>query len=170
MSRFLPLCLLLLLVGCRTYGGYGTEQETWQQMQTATEQFATDLTQAKAELARLQAVADTSAALQPMAARYERTVALHQERLNHHQTWVEELKGSDNYRALNRTYGAIITEQRLTTKQYQRTLQNVQAVVRGASPVPSDDDISESTYADAPVHYRRVENQGVLTLTEALSQ
>ena len=57
------LALMLLLTGCRTYGGYDTEARTYAQMQQANSQFANDLTRAEGELNALQNAASTNADL-----------------------------------------------------------------------------------------------------------
>lgn len=127
----LSLVGLVLFTGCRTYGGYGSEEATYSQMQAANAQFADQLERARADLEALQSAADTNAALQPLAERMDNMVDTHEDLLAEHEDLVASMTADDGYRALHKAYGTLVTESRLMRKQYDRVVRNVQATVRG---------------------------------------
>lgn len=165
--RFLPLLLLLVVTGCRTYGGYGTETVLHEQMQEANRQFSDDLQRAKADLATLKAAADTSEMLQPMVERFQNNIDEHTAVLDQHRQMTEDLAGSGNYRALHRAYGTITTDQRVMRKKYNRTVERVHAAVTGTT-VASGEPFNQSFYFVQPFEYTREQNARRLTMEQAL--
>lgn len=165
--RLLPLLLLLVVTGCRTYGGYGTETILHEQMQQANRQFSDDLQRARADLATLKAAADTSEMLQPMVERFQNNIDHHAATLDRHRQMTERLAGSGNYRALHRVYGTITTEQRMMRKTYNRTVQQVRATVTG-TPVARGESFNQSFYFVQPFEYTAEQNARRLTMEQAL--
>lgn len=165
--HLLPLLLLVVVTGCRTYGGYGTEAVMHEQMQQANRQFSDDLDRAQADLATLQAAADTSEMLQPMVERFQRNIDEHQSKLDHHRQITKDLTDSGNYRALHRAYGTITTDQRMMRKKYNRTVERVRAIVTG-TPVASGGQFNQSFYFVQPFEYTQEENARRLTMEQAL--
>jgi hypothetical protein len=165
--RIIPLLLLLVVTGCRTYGGYGTETILHEQMQQANRQFSDDLQRAQADLATLKAAADTSEMLQPMVERFQRNIDQHETTLDRHRQITEDLAESGDYRALHRAYGTITTEQRMMRKTYNRTVERVRAVVTGTS-VASGEAFNQSFYFVQPFEYTAEENARRLTMEQAL--
>jgi len=167
--RPLPLVLvvaLLLLSGCRTYGGYGTEAATYNQMQQANQQYATELERARADLERLESAAASNAALAPLAERFRNAMAEHEERLNQHRSFTESMSADSGYRDLHQAYGTITTDMRMTNKRYTRIVQRVAATVSGE---PMDEPYrARSTYFTAPLEYAQMDNADRVTLRQAL--
>lgn len=163
-----PLLSLLALTGCRTYGGYDSEPLTLDQMQTATQQFAENLEQARSDLSLLEAATATNPALDPLEQTYRTTVTLHAEKLDHHRRIVEEFNAADgSYRALSRNYGAIISDQRLVQQRYRSLLARISRTVRGVDPQPAPE--MKSRYSVAPIFYSQAERElNTLTMNEAL--
>lgn len=164
----IPVVCLLMLAGCRTYGGYETEALTLNQMQTATQQFADKLEQARADLNLLEQATATNEALQALERRYRETVSLHEEKLQLHRDVVARFEAEDGtYRDLHRNYGALISDQRLVQQRYRSLLQRISRTVRGLGA--QDDAMLESHYFVTPLFYPRTESQrSRLTMNEAL--
>jgi len=161
----LGLCLLFVASGCRTYGGYGTEEQTYEEMTEAVEELEADLQAAKSDLKQLRAAAEQRAALVPLADRYQTLVSSHESMIDAQRQKVESLSAEASYRTLHRTYGAFDTDQRLLRRQYERTVRQVYAVVRDTTPpVPPVRD--PSTYSITPVNYPRPHRE--ITMVEAL--
>jgi len=172
-SRLFRLATLLLLVvlvtGCRTYGGYGTEEELQNQISDAVDEFEKDLARSEADLAVLERAAENQSSLDVMVDRFESDIAAHKEMLASHRTIAQNLEGSSSYRDLHRGYGTITTEQRMMRNTYNRTVRNIRSVAIGepveATPLPN-----ESFYYVEPVAYARLENPKRVTMKEALGQ
>lgn len=139
LAVVLSLFGFLLLTGCRTYGGYGSEDATYTQMQAANEQFSDQLKRATSDLEALRAAADTMPALQPLAERMADMVNTHEDLLAQHEDIVASMSADDSYRALHSAYGTLVTEARLMRKQYDRVVRNVHAAVHDTE-----------AYAEAP--------------------
>jgi len=167
-ARLLPgaLFLLVVLAGCRTYGGYGTTEEIPRQMQQAVQQFADELTRAESDVQALSAAVAQNSALEPLETRYRDVIAKHEEFLAHHRAIAERFQEGGAYRALNRYYGAIISEQRLIETRYDELHVRIQRAVSGqpdrtAHPL-------ESRYVVNPSYYDRVQNRQELSMQDAL--
>lgn len=167
LARLLPGALLLLvaLSGCRTYGGYGTTEEIPRQMEQAVQQFADELARAESDVQALSAAVVQNSALEPFESQYRDVIAKHEEFLEHHREIAEQYQDSDDYRALNRNYGAIISEQRLIETRYNELHARIQRVVSG-QPERAARQL-ESRYVVNPNYYDRVQNRG-LSMQEAL--
>ena len=166
----LPLAVLLVLTGCRTYGdsGYEAGPKMYQQMQQAVRQSENDLNRAKANLQALQQAVDTNTALQPMLERFRENVQRHKRIVADHRRMVDNLSASSDYRTLHRSYGAIATDERVIRKVYDRTVRRIDATVRGVG-LPEGEQSTESTYYTEPVELRRETNTARrLTMEEAL--
>jgi hypothetical protein len=166
-----PLALvvvLLLATGCRTYGGYGTEEATYAQMERAARLYADALDRAEGDLQALTNAAASTPALQEVVAAYEEAVATHRARLESHQGIVAEYGPGDTYRGLHRAYGTMVTEQRMSRYRYVELHEQVARVMQGeearlASAPP------RSEYQIAPSWYDRLQNaKNRLTMQEAL--
>jgi hypothetical protein len=167
LAVVIPLLGFLLLTGCRTYGGYGSEEATYTQMQEANRRFSNQLERAKTDLETLRQAADTNEALQPLAQRFADMVHTHEELLGEHEEMVASMSADDSYRALHSAYGTLITEARLMRKQYNRVVNNVQATVRGTELHPEKQP-AQSAYYIAPLEYAQAENRQPLTMQDAL--
>lgn len=167
-ARLLSVFALLLLVGCRTYGGYGTEEKTYANIQDAVQRFSEDLDRAKTDLQALQSAADTNEALQPYAERFASEVSRHEATLERHREVLDGLSPSSSYRDLHRQYGAMTTDQRMIRTFYERTIYNVFATVHD-EPLVQKVETNKSYYQVEPVDYYQLENRDELTMEEALN-
>lgn len=162
----LPVLALMVLSGCRTYGGYGSEAAMYNQLEQGTQQYEDALERARADAEQLQAAADTNDALAPLAERLQNAIATHEERLAHHEEKVRDLSADAGYRDLHVAYGALTTDMRMTRTHYTRIVQKVAATVSGE---PVDESVRlQSTYYTAPVDYAQLENRRPLTMRQAL--
>jgi hypothetical protein len=162
----LPVLALVLLAGCRTYGGYGSEEATYNQIQQATRQYATELERAQGDLERLETEAESDTTLEPLVERFQNAVAEHEERLARYRSLANGLSADSGYRELHRVYGTITTEMRMTERRYARVVQRVYATRTG---IPADEPApSRSGYFVEPVDYARTQNAEPLTMRQAL--
>lgn len=175
-ARFVPFILGALLFvmvsGCRTYGGYGAEEIIPNQMQEAVQQFADDLDRAESDILALSEATAQNDALQPVEAQYRDLIALHQTFLDAHRAIAEEYEDGGTYRALNREYGAMISEQRLVDVQYADLHARIRRILSGQPPAFDAAPAIGSTLASRnyvnPNFYSRVQNRQALSMQEAL--
>lgn len=129
-TRFLVLATVLFvaLSGCRTYGGYGSEEASFNEIQEINERFASDLGKAKNELSTLQQAAAQNRELSAYVDRYEALLARHEALVAQHQELTGSLEVrtgalgrlSTSYRDLSRALGSITVEQLGMKKHYQQ--------------------------------------------------
>lgn len=161
------LALVVLLAGCRTYGRYGTEAETYDQIQRANELFARELERARADLELLQQAASSNSMLTPYAERYAAIVARHQAFLEQHRALAGTLaEHQGNYRVLHQGYGSILSEQNVVQDQYTNLLVRLKrTATMQAETVPV-----EGRYQVAPQYYLRLQYANErLTVRDVLS-
>jgi len=159
--------LAVLLVGCRTYGGHGTEEQTYEEMQQSVQRLEDELGPAQSDLRQLTAAADRDTALAPLVERYRDLVQTHESMIEAQQERIRALSSTSAYRTLSRTYGAFITDHQLLRRQYARTIRQVYGTVRdSAAPQPRAQD--PSTYALTPVNYPESRGVRSITMAEAL--
>lgn len=172
-SRFFRLLTLFLLIavvaGCRTYGGYGTEEELQEQIGDAVDEFEQDLARSEADLSVLQRAADDQSDLSSMVDRFESNLEMHRELQASHRSIAQNLEGSSSYRNLHRGYGTITTEQRMMRNTYNRTVRHIQSATTG-QPVDAEPLPNKSFYYVEPVHYSRLQNPQQITMEQALGQ
>ena len=166
MQNSIRISLLILLVasfvGCRTYGGYGSEEATLRQIEAAQVQLSRDLVQARNDLRSLQASAAGSAQLQAAANAYEGVVRAHEALVAEHEAIVEEARSNnDAYRFLSRTLRGMHSEQQNLHQRYRDILHGVRsAAVMGAPTRPGT---VIPRYHVVPPFYERIENADYIT-------
>lgn len=170
--RLLSLVFLsgfIVLTGCRTYGNekYETGPKTYEALQQTMTQMEQNLGRAESDLRRLESAAEARSELQPLAERYQSFVESHEAALEGHREQVEQLSADAAYRTLHRTYGALVTDQRILQRQYQRTTRKVWATIRGSN-IPQPPIRSRSEYVDTPVNFPSVDEEVPITMAEAL--
>ena len=166
----LALAALVVLSGCRTYGNeqYDNGPKMYDAMQGAVQQFDDALNRANVDLRKLEEAAQASDTLSTLANRFRDVVAQHDSILAKQRAQVDKLSGNSDYRTLHRVYGAMVTDQRLITLQYRRTIQQVQAAVQpSASDRPEPLAKAGRSYNIRPVGYPS-DREGRLTMDEAL--
>lgn len=151
---FSAVLLLLLLAGCRTYGGHGSEEATMAELLDATELFADELARARADYTLLQEAAATALPLREVAAQYATVLELHETVIAYNRATLAELEDGGSYRRLNRALGAMTAEHEKVRDMYLTLWQDVYSTragveaVRLASP--------DSRYMIAPPFYERI--------------
>lgn len=119
MLRVVALSLVILLgSGCRMYGGYGSEEAAKKTLETAVEQMEASLNQARV-LSRDLEQLETPAAI---VARVETIIEEHEALLAHYQSTVASLQSAWTYRPLDRTLGALVSDQHKLTTAYQKAV------------------------------------------------
>jgi hypothetical protein len=158
----------LMLVGCRTYGDetYDTGPKTYRALQQTVQQMEQGLSRAESDLRRLQSAAESADTLAGLVDRYRDLVESHETTLEEHRAQAEALSPESAYRTLHRTYGAMITDQRLLSRQYERTTRKVWATVRD-STIPRAPKRRESSYSITPLQYPESERSEI-SMAEAL--
>ncbi len=158
------LLLALVASGCRTYGGYGSTEETLGKIQQATQLFAEELERSRGEQEALQRAAAANPALAAFAERFAAVVERQEAVVAEQQALAEaahaggnilfDWVGPDSYRRLHSTYGAIISDQQIVRDRYAEVLMDLQQAVGATTPaqrVPL-----QSRYQVAPQFYERI--------------
>ncbi len=165
----------VVLAGCRTYGEYGSTEETFEQILLANEAFAEGLQRARADLNLLEAVAAGDPVLQLAAEKY-RTLLLNHEAIlaeNRELAAHFEEDDLDSYRDLHAAFGAILAEQDVIYGQYAALREAIAEL--GDTPAPPDSlfnvepRFTKVRYRYVPLYYQRVRNSTrQLTMREAI--
>jgi hypothetical protein len=144
----LPTLLAVLwLAGCRTYGGYGSEDQLAAQIQQSHTQFTQMLDQARNDFIVLQQQAAANPALAPQVAAFEATLQAHEALVRDHEVGRHPAAGA-SYRDLSNAFGAMLSEHQQIADRYQAVLQQA----RGGQAVAVD----QSRYQVVPPYYVRV--------------
>lgn len=160
------LAALLVLSGCRTYGGYDTQEKNYEAMQNAVQSFEDELNRAQADLHTLQEAA-TSDTLEALAHRFQNHVGEHEELLATQRERLDRLSPDASYRTLQRAYGATVTEQQMTEQKYQRVIRTVRATVQ-ETDVEAASSAPTRRYTIDPVNFPDAETDAELTMERAL--
>lgn len=163
----LVVAALLVLGGCRTYGGYDTKPKTYQALEKSVETFADELNRAETEGRTLADAATTSDSLQTLAEEYRSLLSEHESLLATQRARVERLSPSSGYRALHHAYGATVTEQRMMKQKYKRLTRSVRTTVQGAQAAEATVK-GERRYTIRPIGFPSVQDEGELTMKQAL--
>lgn len=145
------LALPLVMLGCRTYGGHGSEQLTIQQIEKAVSNFGQSLNRAQFNMESLQQTR-SPAVSDSFVERYKTLVEAHREIYTKQEERLDELRGSDDYRKLSRALGAFITEQEGMAKQYRALVTAADTTIRAFEVPPM------SRYYMVPPFYERIRN------------
>jgi len=160
------LLALLVLTGCRTYGGDGIEAKNYEAMQSAVQSFEDALSRAQSDLKTLEQAATTDT-LEALASRFQSHVEEHRALLETQRERIDRLGPDAAYRTLQRAYGATVTEKKIMEQKYKRVIRTVQATVQErdaetASPM------SMRRYTINPVNFPDSEADTELTMNRVL--
>lgn len=158
---------MLILGGCRTYGGYETEAKTYEAMQRAVQSFESELNRAKSDLRTLEEAAAQADALQPLVTRFQAHVDEHSSLLETQRARIQRLSPDASYRSLSRTYRAAVTERRMMQKKYQQVIRTVRATVQGPEAQPSSV-AGDRRYTIRPVNFPTAGDDAAVTMAQAL--
>lgn len=154
---------MLMLASCRTYGGHGTEQATYDELMQVVASFETELTGARNELPALQQAAQSNASVRPFLAQFEAMIALHAELVEDHKERLAHLEVKTgpigrltrSYRDLNQALGALVSEQQEVKIGYEALALDVRGVVFGdAFQVETPAEIGR--YQIVPPYYEKL--------------
>lgn len=172
------LLVVFLLSGCRTYGGYDSEEATFGQIAESNKVFANDLEKARGELQKLEQAAQGNSALSPYVSDYEMLLEKHSHMVEEHAKLASELDVNTGflgrltpaYRNLNRALGYIAAEQAAMKGRYHQ----LAAHIEGSSYAEGDiweSNISRSRYQAVPPYYHAISHALVRkSVTAVLSQ
>jgi hypothetical protein len=153
-QRFVVPALLLavLLSGCRTYGGHGSEDAVIGQFAAMPEWASQESNRLAGDRQALEEAAAVRPALAPFIARVaELSVELEQMAAG----WSAVAgagHGATSYRDLHHELGAMISERQVWQNAYRALARDVAAVALGEADGPR----APSRYQVAPVHYERL--------------
>jgi outer membrane murein-binding lipoprotein Lpp len=164
---YAALAGLLLLSGCRTYGGYDTKPKTYAAMQKAVHSFEADLKRTRTDLQALEQAATEADTLQSLAEEFQSLVDEHNSLLETQRDRVERLGPDATYRNLHRAYGATVTEQRLMRQKYQRVIRTVHATVQDTVAHEASSE-TDRQYTIRPIGFPSSEDGKPLSMEEAL--
>lgn len=165
--------LLLVLGGCRSYGGYGSEEANLEQIQQLNLTFTEQLTSIERSLEDLRQLAAAREDLQPHLERYEEAVQLHEEMVEEHAVFAERAEENrGDHRALHRLFRAIVVDHSRMRDHYDRLLQNLYGTASpdeaAARTVTTRD---RGYYQVAPPYHQRIERvEPDLSLSDVLDQ
>ena len=145
---------VLLLSGCRIYGGYGTEVKTITEIGQANDQFERSLARAENNLAALRSKVSANPALAVHADRFESIVADHVRLFDSHRKELSILtSGWSGYRSSSRLLGSIVTDHHRIANMYDDVLSRVAEDAGWMRPLLRD----PATYQHVPPFYVGVE-------------
>lgn len=151
------LVLLAGLTGCRTYGGYGTEEKVRVQISRANEAFASELERARNLLPALQQRIGGDENGATIINEYQSLLTAHATLLEQNRQIEEALSGGEGYRTLNRVFGSILSEQKVIRNRYRALLNNAQGII-DTTAVARGEVVPESYYVVRPPFYERIAN------------
>lgn len=162
------LTVLVLLAGCRTYGGNGSEEAIYNQIERILDRFEGELSRARGEVSMLEAASSERPDVTAFSAQYMQLVEAHEAILDQHREMAEGLSPRSSYRSLHRAYGAMIAEQALLRQQYQGMLRYVYDAYSADTTGWVE---RHRPYALIPPYYVRAANAGrELTVNNVLSR
>lgn len=151
LIKVLGLVLLVgSMAGCRTYGGYGSEEALYRQMQRASAEFSQELEQMRLERPALEQQLGARPDGPRLTDHLNATMSLHEELIERHSNMIEELGEGSSHRTLRRAYGAMITDHELVRGSYRRARQTA---TRGDSADTTD--VMRMPYQVVPTFYHR---------------
>ena len=172
------LFITVLLSGCRTYGGYNSEQATYDQIQETNAVFAGEYERAVGELARLETAAGRNANLGPHVEHLAHLVDLHKEMAERHAELTSSLvvrtgfsgQLTPAYRNLNRALGNIAVDQATMHDHYERFAQVLMGEA-ASSGVEWSKNVERSRYQAVPPYYLQIQEElNTTSVSSALSQ
>lgn len=169
--RLTPLALFSLLLmivtsGCRSYGGYGSEEVMYRQTERMVQRFSEDLDRARGDLVALEQAASDDPRLAALAERFALLVAGQEAILDEQQRLLADLSPGSTYRSLHQAHGAIMAAQRTIKTQRAGLLRDFSQGFAGDTLAQAD---SDRPYALIPPYYDRIAaGQGDLTVSDVV--
>lgn len=151
-SRFPLLLALIVLAGCRTYGGYGSEEATYVQIEKAVDWATQERARLSNDEMALREASERLPFLEDFAPRLELLSARLTADMDAWSKLAGGIDASAPYRDLNQALGAMIAERQRYEDQYRRLADDVAAVLDGSRVGPPP----EARYQVAPAFYSRI--------------
>ena len=178
--RFFVIASLLVLVlsGCRTYGGYDSEEIIFNQIEESNRVFALELEKARGELQRLEQAAQVDPELSAYVPEYEMLLEKHSSMVEHHELLASELdvktgfigQLTPSYRNLNRALGYIAVEQAAMKADYYSIASQIEGSPYAEGGIWKSN-ISRSRYQAVPPFYQTINHSlQQKTISGAVSQ
>lgn len=126
--RIRTLCLLtalLLFTGCRTYGGHGSEEATYAQILEALDRYEAFAERMQADAQELANASDQNPLAASYSLRFADIVVAQEATLDKIRHLAAGVSSGSSYRALNRTLGAVISEQEVIDDRYDRLVADI---------------------------------------------
>jgi hypothetical protein len=144
------LALLIVFSGCRMYGGHGSEEATYAQIQDALERYEARADRLQSDYDALNRATAMRPALAPEVVVLAALQSAQASTLVFHREAAASVDAGSSYRSLSRALGAMITQQQIIEDQYGR----IAARILDRSDLDRD---SEARYAAVPAKLARIE-------------
>ena len=118
LNPALLFAALLMLTGCRTYGGYGSEDAIYQEIQETAERYADRAERLAGDYQALTDAAADDAELAAYSLVLATLIERQEDALAFHLQTASSVEDGDSYRKLSRALGAMITEQQMIEDLY----------------------------------------------------
>jgi hypothetical protein len=146
------LTLLVLLSGCRMYGGYGSEEAAYTEVQTSLERYEARVGRLSGDYSALTSAAATRPALAPLAPRMARLIERQMAVLEGHRATAASVTEASSHQQLRHALGSMISEQQVVEDEYGRLV----ADILGDASTSRD---AASRYSLVPAHFARLESR-----------
>ncbi|MBO6576122.1 MAG: hypothetical protein JJ896_09260 [Rhodothermales bacterium] len=117
--------LTVLLSGCRMYGGYGSEEAAYAQIQEALERYEARADRLQSDLTALTAAAADEARLASAVVKLTAVVSAQEAALVFHRAKAAEVSENSSYREVSRALGAMLSEQQVVQDQYAQVVADI---------------------------------------------
>ncbi len=114
------LVLLIVFSGCRMYGGHGSEEAMYAQIQEALERYEDRADRLQGDYDALNRATSRRPMLVPEAVALAALQTAQQSTLAFHRETAASVGEGSSYRTLSRALGAMITQQQIIEDQYDR--------------------------------------------------
>ncbi len=161
--------ILLVLPGCRMYGGHGSEEATLVEIGKAVESIKSMLEDAERDGGMLETAASGNARLEPLARLFSAIVDDNRHAAEHGEELLHSLESeTGTYRQLSRALGSLVTEKSRLANSYQSVIRKIAVVNNSRIPSTTVGRIgADARYRASPPAYNRI-GQNAVTMREAL--
>lgn len=144
---------VLLCSGCRTYGGYGSEEVLYNEIQRLAGQLEKEVEDVRSDLALLEGASTDSPFLGLVANQLARILEINEAFLAEHEEALARLSPGSSHRSLYRTYGAMVSSRQILQNQIRRLLETAYGAYGMGTARALD---LGRPYANVPPYYVKV--------------
>ena len=157
---------LVIVSGCRSYGGKGSESATFEELQRVHGLFEGMLLRRQADLRALEAATSEDERLATLAEQYDELVQRHEALVDEQRETVTELSAESDYRDLHRAFGSMVATQKAVQMGYDGVLEHAYRSFLSSDTTT----YSDRPYALIPPYYNQVrESQRTWTLNDVFT-